>query len=393
MMSNAQLDAQVLALDAERGAVLLRRVYDYIGRFVAYPSEAARIAHTLWIAHTHLMEKWESTPRIAFLSPEPGSGKTRALEVSEPLVPRPVMAVNVSPSYLFRKVGSDDGRPTILFDEIDTVLGAKAKENEEIRGLLNAGHRRGAVAGRCVVRGKVIETEEIPAYSAVALAGLGWLPDTILTRSIVIKMQRRRLDEQVEPFRQRIHAPAGEALRTELETWAAGQIDDIEWPEMPPEIQDRAADVWEPLLAVADIAGFEWPELARVAAVTLVTSAREADPSLGVRLLADLRTVFADNKFQATGAILAGLHGLEEAPWADMHGKPLDARGLAKRLKEYGTKPIVKREGDYTIRGYERASLEDAWARYLPPLDATNVTSETPETWSTPIGPSVRNVT
>ena len=95
------------------------------------------------------------------------------------LVPSPVSAVNVSPAYLFRKVGTDEGNVTILFDEIDTVLGPKAKENEEIRGLLNAGHRRGAVAGRCVVRGKTVETEEIPAYAAVALAGLGWLPDTI----------------------------------------------------------------------------------------------------------------------------------------------------------------------------------------------------------------------
>ena len=122
------------------------------------------------------MDAWESTPRLAFLSPEPGSGKTRALEVTEPLVPRPVEAVNVSPAYLFRKVGSEDGRPTILFDEIDTVFGPKAKDNEEIRGLLNAGHRKGAVAGRCIVVGKQVKTEEIPALRAVALAGLGNYP-------------------------------------------------------------------------------------------------------------------------------------------------------------------------------------------------------------------------
>ena len=131
---------------------LLDDVHAFLGRFVAYPSEAAHVAHTLWIAHTHLMDAWESTPRIAFLSPEPGSGKTRALEVTELLVPSPVEAVNVTPAYLFRKVGDQKGAPTILFDEIDTVFGPKAKDNEEIRGLLNAGHRRGAVAGRCVVR-------------------------------------------------------------------------------------------------------------------------------------------------------------------------------------------------------------------------------------------------
>ena len=153
-------------------AEILAGVYDFLGRFVSYPSEAAHVAHTLWIGHTWFMDSHESTPRIAFLSPEPGSGKSRALEVTEPLVPRPVHAVNTTPAYLFRKVSDEAGLPTILYDEIDTVFGPKAKDNEDIRGMLNAGHRKGAVAGRCVVKGKTVVTEELPAYCAVALAGL-----------------------------------------------------------------------------------------------------------------------------------------------------------------------------------------------------------------------------
>ena len=188
-MNNNDLDAITLRIDANRGSAMLKAGYNFLGRFVAYPSDHARIAHTLWIAHTHLMAQWESTPRIAFLSPEPASGKTRALEITELLVPNPVVAVNVSPAYLFRKVGnSEDGVATILFDEIDTVFGPKAKENEEIRGLLNAGHRRGGTAGRCVAHGSAIVTEEIQAYAAVALAGLGWLPDNLLSRCIITRM-------------------------------------------------------------------------------------------------------------------------------------------------------------------------------------------------------------
>ena len=202
-MSQEELDALVVEVDAGHGGKMLSAVYDFLGRFVAYPSEHAHVAHSLWIVHTHLMDRWESTPRLAFLSPEPASGKTRALEVTELLVPNPVSAVNVSPAYLFRKVGNEEG-VTILFDEIDTVFGPKAKENEEIRGLLNAGHRRGAVAGRCVVHGKQVMTEEIPAYAPVALAGLGWLPDTILSRSVIIRMRRRHQEETVEQFRRRI---------------------------------------------------------------------------------------------------------------------------------------------------------------------------------------------
>jgi phage/plasmid primase-like uncharacterized protein len=167
-----------LPIDA---AKLLDDVHHFLGRFVAYPSEHAQVAHALWIAHAHLMTAWENTPRIAFLSPEPGSGKTRALEITETLVPRPVQSVNASSAYLFRKISDPEGAPTILYDEIDTVFGQKAKDNEELRGLFNAGHRRGATAGRCVKHGNVISTEEFPAYCALAMAGLGALPDTILT--------------------------------------------------------------------------------------------------------------------------------------------------------------------------------------------------------------------
>ena len=124
------LEAAVIAQLHPDGAAILDDVFDYLRRFVAYPSMHAQAAHTLWIAHTHFMDVWDTTPRIAFLSPEPGSGKSRALEVTELLVPNPVIAVNATPAYLFRKIGQEDGRPTVLFDEIDTVFGPKARDNE-----------------------------------------------------------------------------------------------------------------------------------------------------------------------------------------------------------------------------------------------------------------------
>jgi len=338
------------------------------------------------------MDRWESTPRLALLSPEPASGKTRALEVTELLVPNPVSAVNVSPAYLFRKVGSDEC-VTILFDQIDTVFGPKAKENEEIRGLLNAGHRRGAVAGRCVVHGKTVMTEEIPAYAAVALAGLDWLPDTIMSRSIIIRMRRRHTGEHVEQYRRRIHAPQGEAVRTKIEAWAQSLTDDIPWPELPPEIQDRDADIWESLVAVADVVGGDWPTRGRNAAVALVAEAKERDPSLGVRLLADLRTVFSKESEMLSKAILEALAALPESPWADMRGKPLDERGLANRLRQYGVRPKVLRIGTQTFRGYAKADLIDAWSRYLPsPPPDTSATSETSETTQVKQGPNVSDV-
>jgi len=311
------------------GARLLDAIRAFLARFVAYPSEDALIAHALWVAHTHLMDVWESTPRLAFLSPEPASGKTRALEITETLVPRPIEAVNATPAYLFRKVSDSAGAPTILFDEIDTLFGPRAKENEEIRGMLNAGHRRGAKAGRCVVRGTVIGIEELPAYCAVALAGLGDLPDTILTRSVIVRMRGRAPTETVEPYRRRKHAPEGNALRDQLAAWAVAIASTLDkTPEMPAGVTDRDADVWEALLSIADAARGRWPERARVAAVTLVTLAKAVTPSQGVRLLADLHSVFGDADVMATDALLKALIGMDESPWDDLRGKPLDGRRL-----------------------------------------------------------------
>jgi hypothetical protein len=364
------LGEEAAAAALHPGAALLDEVAAFIARFVALPSDAALTAATSWVAHAHAIDAFESTPRIAYLSPEPASGKTRALEVSELLVPHPMHAVNCTPAALFRAVKDLAYRPTILFDEIDTVFGPKAKDNEEIRGLLNAGHRRGAVAYRCVGEGTRQKVEPFPAYAAVALAGLGDLPDTILTRSVVIRMRRRAPGEHVEPFRHRVHAAEGHQLREALAEWTTTVIDQLEhaWPVMPLGICDRPADVWEPLLAIADAAGGDWPKRARQACVELVAAAQTTDSgSLGLRLLADLRVVFGPTDRMGTETVLQRLAELDESPWADLKGKPLDSRGLAYRLRPYGVTSTKVKISDASVRGYRREDLHDAWQRYLPP--------------------------
>jgi hypothetical protein len=384
----AQQHLDVLARTAitqDALAPLLTDVQTFCSRFVVYPSLHAARAHALWIAHTHVMGAWDSTPRLAALSPEPASGKTRLLEITELLVQRPVEAVNVSAAYLFRKVSDPGGLPVILFDEVDTVFGPKAKESEDIRGLLNAGHRRGAVAGRCVIRGKTVETEELPAYCAVALAGLGDLPDTIISRSIVIRMRRRAPGERIEPYRRRQHAPQGHELRDRLSTWAQQAVRGLTdaRPDMPPGIEDRSADAWEPLFAIADAAGEDWPTRARVAAVALVADLQGDSCSLGVRLLSDLKTVFGNSDALPTSQILDGLHAIEEAPWGDLRGKPLTSRGLAGLLRQYGVRSKNVRVGTSVPKGYEAQDLFDAWQRYLPQPPANCATSATAATSET----------
>ncbi|MGW3713055.1 DUF3631 domain-containing protein [Streptomyces albogriseolus] len=359
------------------GAALLDEVEAFHRRFNVFPTEAAFVAVALWDAHAHLLDCFDSTPRLAFLSPEPGSGKTRALEIVETLVPQPMTAVNASAAALFRSVSAGTGKPTILFDEIDTVFGPKAGDNEELRGFLNAGHRRTGVTYRCIGDGGQQTVQAFPSYCAVAVAGLGSLPDTILSRSVVIRMRRRARNERVEPFRARIHEAEGHALRDRLAAWAERARDQVmgAWPEMPDGVTDRPADVWEPLLAVADAIGGHWPERAREACVTLVKASKVNDKgSLGVRLLTDLRDhVMVGIDRLPTVAILDRLNALDDAPWADLNGKPLDNRRLSRMLAEYMTadnEPITSRNiktAGSVLKGYYATDLHDAWQRYCPP--------------------------
>ena len=100
--------------------------------------------------------------------------------------------------------------------------------------------------------------------------GFGWLPDTILSRSVIIRMRRRKPDEKVDPFRSRLHAGEGSRVRSLIELWASTVPPEIEYPDLPAAIADRDADVWEPLITCAALAGGEWPARARAAAIALL---------------------------------------------------------------------------------------------------------------------------
>jgi len=184
----------------------------------------------------------------------------------------------------------------------------------------------------------------------------------------------------VTPFRQRVHEPEGHGVGGRLAAWVAQVADALgnAWPQMPAGVEDRPADCWEPLLAVADAAGGSWPSRARVACTELVKVAASGEASLGVRLLGDLRTVFADLEALHTETILTGLHELAEAPWADLRGKPLDARRLARLLTNYQVRSVDVKLDGVNRKGYRREHLHDTWCRYLPepPMSATCATSE-----------------
>jgi Protein of unknown function (DUF3631) len=179
-------------------------------------------------------------------------------------------------------------------------------------------------------------------------------------------------------FKRRDAVVAGDVIRDRLAALAAGAVEALRFarPTIPVELGDRAADGWEPLLAIADLAGGDWPDRARRAAKSLSGhDSRDADnDDLAVRLLDDIRRVLdeiASDRI-ASKDLAARLCEIEESPWGDLRGRPLDSVRLARLLKPLEIRPRTVRFDDVTrAKGYLREQFQDAFARYLPVRDVT----------------------
>ena len=344
-----------------------------------FPTPHALTVVVLWAAHTHAPDgTWYVTPRLVLDSAEPGSGKTRVLELLALLAANPEMTISATVAALFRMIAENP--LTLLFDEVDAIFNPKNGGNyEDLRALLNAGYKRGATIARCVGDAKAMKVQRFKVFAPVALAGLaGKMPGTITTRAVTIHMRRRAPGERVAPFRERDAEPEAEPLHLDLAAWMGSVADELRdaRPAMPDGVADRPAEVWEALLAVADAAGGDWPERAREACRYFVLATDPGELSLGVRLLLDVRGVFATRRTDrvSTADLVAALVALDEAPWADLYGRPLDARRLARELERYDVRPVQFKHDGEKQRGYvtwgttspAQAGLRDAWTRYLP---------------------------
>ena len=360
-------------------AALLAEVSDFTRRYVVLQGDHFYDAIALWVLHAHTVKAVATSPRLLVKSPEKESGKTRLLEVLEVLVPNPMFVMNTTISVLYRQLAEE--QLTLLLDEADAIFNLKsAAQHEDLRALLNVGYRLGADVARMVGEGKNMKVKHFPVYSAAALAAIGNLPDTIESRSIKIPMRRRSPDEEVEPFRRRKVELEAQQLRERLAEWAGAYADTLSEsePPMPVGIEDRAADIWEPLIAIADLAGRAWSARARGACVEVVAGRHDEDLSVGVRLLVDVKAVMNGVDRISSAGLAAALNELEESGWGGWHdGTGMNQRDLAGRLRAYGISSKDVRLPDGTVKkGYERADFADAFARYLRDgLSATGATN------------------
>ncbi len=354
-------------------ARLLDRTEAFIKKYVVLGRHEST-ALTGWVAHTWCLSAAYVTPYIFVTSATPASGKTRLLEVLQLIVAKPLMAGSISAAALMRTCDAEE--PTLLLDESDASFKGDREYAEALRGLLNTGYTQSGHATRLIPQGSKWVAKHFKTWSPKCLAGIGdHLPDTVRTRSIVIRLKRKKADEPVTRFFLRDATAETAELRAVWPEWATHNVDALEHdrPTAAAGLTDRSEELWMSILAIFDRAGSVWATRGRDAATALSGSANVPDDDINIELLRDIRTEWpSDESFISTQKLLSRLHALEERPWATWsRGQPMTARALAGRLKEFGIFP----RSDGHIRGYDRDHFSDAWSRYKvgpPPHEASN---------------------
>ena len=394
--------------EAVDGAALLDEIRGVLKRFTVLPAWGAE-ALALWAVHTYAFHLRDVTTYVGISSPEKRCGKTTLLTVLSELANRAVVAANISPPALFRVIA--EMRPTLLIDEADTFL----QGNDEMRGILNSGYTRKTAfvvrvgAGRSSgssglnkldgldelnesgTRGSSsfpgLKTENgekgsrLVRYSSwcpKVMAAIGRLPDTLADRCVVITMQRKTAQEMCE----RLKGLDGTVLRQKCARFVMDHAEAITaaQPEAPGSLNDRATDIWEPLLVIADLAGGEWPGLAREAAVRLTARAQESNPIAS--LLLDIGVFFVMEKAERLFSrdLVSWLNTRMERPWAEArNGKPITELWVAQQLRPYGIRPKTLWIGETAAKGYMLKDFEQLCSRYVPKAEVEALMEETPD--------------
>ena len=366
-----RLPEPVPAPEPQDGTKLLDDVAKQVRRFVV-ADQVSIDAITLWIVFAHIAQKAPCCPNLVFSSAVKACGKSTALDVVSRLVPKPLSVSNISVAALFRTV--EMLSPTLLIDEADSIF----RQNDDLRTLTNAGFTKTAAQVARTV-GEDNEPRLFTVYVPKTIALIGTLPDTIESRSVIIRMRRRLPDEQIE--RLRSDKDQGfQPILARIARWATDNAERVlaQEPEIDPSLSDRQADVWRELLRIADFAGGEWPQRARIAALELC--AKQSDEGdLSVRLLSDIQKIFAEQPERTkwpSQALVDELNAMDEAPWKEInHGRELTSNRLARMLARFEIRPETRKERNKSFKGYLTKPFDDAFSRYLQNNRGT-VTSE-----------------
>ena len=376
------------------GSHPLEQAEAFYRKYAVFPSSHHHTVLPLWAAHTYVASSFVTTPRLFLDSAVPASGKTRVLELLNLTTFEPMLAFAASPAALIRTIDASDPPRTILFDEVDTIFGNRGNtQAQEIAAVINAGYKAGAVVPRCVGDASNVAVVELKAFAPIALAGLhSNVPDATRSRSIHFRMQKRKPSEKVTAFYQRVAVVEAAPIREGLAGWLKPLEESLARarPAMPNGVEDRPAEIWEPILAIADCAGGDWPRRAREACSFFVFAKNGYARPIGVDLLADMKRLFLDSDRMSTADIVKELHALTDAGWDDPRATLLTPSRMSALLRPFDVRPKNLKVNGRVVKGYVVAGeygLGEAWERHLTSEDddgdaveaATAATAATPQ--------------
>lgn len=346
----------------QNGVMLLDDISRQVRRFLV-ADQTSIDAIALWIVFAHIAQKAFICPNLCFNSATKACGKSTALDIVSRLVPKAIPTSNITPAALFRAI--EAFTPTLVIDEADSMF----RNNDDLRTIMNAGFNRlTAFATRLV--GDEFEPRQFNVYCPKVIALIGNLPDTLESRSVIVRMRRRKPDEEIERLRGDIDQGFSD-LKARILRFALDHSDAILAinPETPPALSDRQADCWRELLRIADSVGGDWPARARAAALELC-SKEDDSGDLSIKLLVDIQKIFAEEPERTkwpSQTLVDALNAMEESPWPSFtRGKGLTTNRLARMLVKFDVRTKTLRDGVDTPKGYSAESFNDAFARYLP---------------------------
>ena len=345
------------------GKELLDELRAIFKKYLVLPDNAENTL-ALWVLFTYSFEAFEHSPRLLIHSPEKRCGKTTLLMLLDFICCKSLRVSSLTASAMFRTI--EAYAPTLLIDEADAFL----KEKEELRGIINEGHIKGGGVIRNVEVGRSHSVRFFNVFCPCAIAGIGKLADTIADRSIIITMRRKFAGEMVE----RLRGDKG-SLFNELKQKCSRFADDnfLKLQEADPiisnKINDRSADNWRPLLAIAELASKDWLELATVEMNTTDSIGyADDDSSIKTLLLSDIKDIFKDYplSFISSQELCLKLADICESPWNEWRfNQPITPQQLSMILKDFGIKSHQKRMNDKNLKCYHKEHFKDAFSRYL----------------------------
>jgi hypothetical protein len=316
-----------------RMAVIPAELISDLERFFserAYLPPHVATALALWAINTWVFDVFDTTPYLLLDSPVPQCGKTTVLRLLEAVAREPRQATAATEAALFRLVEAN--QPTLFVDEAEMLAG-KGERAEAVRTIANAGYKRGASVPRCTGEAANITVKDFPVYCPKAFAAIGGLRGALLDRCVVIVMARRPEGTRLKPVKEKSLRRDAEPIRERMEAYALqahealaaayeSEPDGGYWPALA----DREAELWEPLLHHARLAGIETETRALAAAESLSARKQQIQSE--------------DQRFALAAELLDALSGWERATFA-----PGDLVPALENTDAWGARLAEKHEG------------------------------------------------